>query len=72
MDLQTLSNLFATTLSPNPNVQKAGELEIRKVSFESSERPRFVVSLHCDLLVVHDIDRQSGGHDRSFSTDYCL
>ncbi|KAI0317626.1 ARM repeat-containing protein [Amylostereum chailletii] len=31
MDLQTLSNLFATTLDPNPNVRKAGELEIRKI-----------------------------------------
>ena len=31
MDLQTLSNLFATTLNPNPNVRKAGELDIRKV-----------------------------------------
>ena len=31
MDLQTLSNLFATTYSPDPNVQKAGELQIRKV-----------------------------------------
>ncbi|THH18363.1 hypothetical protein EW146_g2600 [Bondarzewia mesenterica] len=32
MDLQSLSNLFATTLNPNPNVHKAAELEIRKVS----------------------------------------
>ncbi|KDQ62833.1 hypothetical protein JAAARDRAFT_30743 [Jaapia argillacea MUCL 33604] len=31
MDLQTLSNLFATTFNPNPNVRKAAELEIRKV-----------------------------------------
>ena len=31
MDLQTLSNLFATTLNPNPNVHKAAELEIRRV-----------------------------------------
>lgn len=31
MDLQTLSNLFSTTYNPDPNVQKAGELEIRKV-----------------------------------------
>lgn len=33
MDLQTLSNLFATTFSPDPNVRKAGELDIRKVPF---------------------------------------
>lgn len=32
MDLQTLSNLFATTYSSDPNVQKSGELQIRKVS----------------------------------------
>lgn len=32
MDLQTLSNLFATTYNPDPNVQKSGELQIRKVS----------------------------------------
>jgi hypothetical protein len=31
MDLQTLSNLFATTLNPDPNVRKAAELQIRKV-----------------------------------------
>ncbi|CAL1712201.1 unnamed protein product [Somion occarium] len=31
MDLQTLSNLFATTYNPDPNVQKAGELQIRKI-----------------------------------------
>lgn len=34
MDLQTLSNLFATTINPDPNVRKAGELEIRKVGNE--------------------------------------
>lgn len=32
MDLQTLSNLFATTYNPDPNVRKAAELQIRKVS----------------------------------------
>lgn len=31
MDLQTLTNLFASTLSPDPNVRKAGEIQIRKV-----------------------------------------
>lgn len=31
MDVQALSHLFATTYDPNPNVRKAGELEIRKV-----------------------------------------
>lgn len=31
MDVQSLSVLFATTYNPDPNVRKAGELEIRKV-----------------------------------------
>ena len=31
MDLQTLSNLFASTFSPDPNVQKMSELQVRKV-----------------------------------------
>jgi hypothetical protein len=31
MDLQTLSDLFATTYNPDPNVRKAAELQIRKV-----------------------------------------
>ncbi|EMD40235.1 hypothetical protein CERSUDRAFT_112428 [Gelatoporia subvermispora B] len=31
MDLQTLSNLFASSYNPDPNVQKAGELRIRKI-----------------------------------------
>ncbi|THH06885.1 hypothetical protein EW145_g3782 [Phellinidium pouzarii] len=34
MDIQTLSNLFATTFDPNPNVRKAGELQIRKIGSE--------------------------------------
>ncbi|KAJ3574136.1 hypothetical protein NP233_g1960 [Leucocoprinus birnbaumii] len=34
MDLQTLSNLFATTLNPDPNVRKAAELQIRKIGNE--------------------------------------
>lgn len=32
MDLESLTRLFATTLSPDPNVRKAGELQIRQVS----------------------------------------
>ena len=36
MDLEPLTRLFATTLSPDPNVRKTGELEIRKVG----RRPR--------------------------------
>jgi len=37
MDLESLTSLFATTLSPDPNVRKAGELQIRKVG----PRPSF-------------------------------
>jgi hypothetical protein len=32
MDLQTLSQLFATTYNADPNIRKAAELEIRKVN----------------------------------------
>ncbi|KAF5311710.1 hypothetical protein D9611_009470 [Ephemerocybe angulata] len=31
MDLQTLTNLFATTYNPDPNIRKAAELQIRKI-----------------------------------------
>ncbi|KAG8935091.1 hypothetical protein FRC03_002380 [Tulasnella sp. 419] len=31
MDVQTLTNLFATTYSTNPNLRRAAELEIRKI-----------------------------------------
>ncbi|KAF5348588.1 hypothetical protein D9756_009610 [Leucocoprinus leucothites] len=34
MDLQTLSNLFARTLNPDPNERKAAELQIRKIGSE--------------------------------------
>ena len=36
MDLEPLTRLFATTLSPDPNVRKAGELQIRKVGHRFS------------------------------------
>ena len=36
MDLEPLTRLFATTLSPDPNVRKSGELEIRKVGRRAS------------------------------------
>lgn len=32
-DIETLTNLFAKTYDPNPNVRKAAELEIRKVNY---------------------------------------
>jgi importin-7 len=55
MDLQTLSNLFATTLDPNPNVRKAAELEIRKVCGPSE----IVFYLNTDASVLQ-ISGQEG------------
>ena len=43
MDLQTLSQLFATTYNPDPNVRKAAELQIRKVGV-----------IFCDVLRWRD------------------
>ncbi|RXW25385.1 hypothetical protein EST38_g469 [Candolleomyces aberdarensis] len=34
MDLQTLTNLFATTYNPDPNIRKSAELQIRKIANE--------------------------------------
>ncbi|KIK50545.1 hypothetical protein GYMLUDRAFT_266124 [Collybiopsis luxurians FD-317 M1] len=34
MDLQSLSQLFATTYNPDPNIRKAAELQIRKIGNE--------------------------------------
>ena len=45
MDLQTLSNLFATTYSSDPNVQKSGELQIRKVRSKRSLTPSTVAEM---------------------------
>lgn len=33
MDLQQLNELLATTYAADPNVRKAGELQLRKVNF---------------------------------------
>jgi len=55
MDLQTLSNLFATTYNPDPNVRKAAELQIRKVNFPFLDRAcvatRFVKA--CVEIAAH-------------------
>jgi hypothetical protein len=40
MDLQSLSNLFATTYNPDPNVRKAAELQIRKVDYDPDSHIR--------------------------------
>ena len=31
MDVEAIANLFATSLSVDPNVRKAGEIDIRRV-----------------------------------------
>ncbi|TCD68344.1 hypothetical protein EIP91_010982 [Steccherinum ochraceum] len=57
-DLQTLSNLFATTYNPDPNVQKAGELQIRKVGNQEG-----MVKLLLELIANDSVDlatRQAG------------
>ncbi|RDB14686.1 hypothetical protein Hypma_016434 [Hypsizygus marmoreus] len=51
MDLQTLSNLFATTINPDPNVRKAGELQIRKVSNEEG-----MVTALLQIIAADSID----------------
>ncbi len=66
MDLQMLSNLFATTFNPDPNIRKSAELEIRKVSFHYPEYPlgeRFSLITPCP-------GGQPGWHGHCPSPDY--
>ncbi|KAG5643336.1 hypothetical protein DXG03_001055 [Asterophora parasitica] len=51
MDLQTLSNLFATTINPDPNVRKAGELQIRKVANEEG-----LITALLQIISVDSVD----------------
>ncbi|KAF8625982.1 hypothetical protein AX17_006706 [Amanita inopinata Kibby_2008] len=51
MDLQTLSNLFATTYNPDPNVRKAAELQIRKIGNE----PGMIAAL-LQIIAADSID----------------
>ncbi|KAF9493565.1 ARM repeat-containing protein [Pleurotus eryngii] len=51
MDLQTLSNLFATTFSPDPNVRKAGELDIRKVANEEG-----IITALLQIIAADSVD----------------
>ena len=52
MDLQTLSQLFATTYNADPNIRKAAELQIRKVS---------VLSFTFIFISPRGCRRQTGG-----------
>ncbi|KXN84333.1 hypothetical protein AN958_12748 [Leucoagaricus sp. SymC.cos] len=51
MDLQTLSNLFATTLNPDPNVRKSAELQIRKIGNEEG-----MIKALLQIVAADDID----------------
>ncbi|KZS92303.1 ARM repeat-containing protein [Sistotremastrum niveocremeum HHB9708] len=51
MDIATLSTLFASTYSPDPNVQKAGELEIRKISDQEGLLPALM-----QIIATESID----------------
>lgn len=55
MDIQSLSSLFATTYNPDPNVRKAGELQIRKVS--SPSQPLYLL---LDVVGLSQIGGQEG------------
>lgn len=52
MDLQTLSQLFATTYNADPNIRKAAELQIRKVN---------VLSFVFIFISAGEYRRQTGG-----------
>lgn len=54
MDIQTLTNLFATTYDPNPNARKAGELEIRKVRLHRA---------HSEVISPYHSVPQIGGQE---------
>ena len=59
MDLQQLTNLFATTYSSDPNVQKSGELQIRKVRCEWSSLCLNTFSLTVLLVVCRSVLRRA-------------
>lgn len=52
MDLQTLSNLFATTYSSDPNVQKSGELQIRKLGAQEG-----IIAAVLQIIANDNVDK---------------
>jgi len=62
MDLQSLANLFATTYNPDPNVQKTGELQIRKVT------PSAILSVI--IVLIASADRCAGGRAYTLAADH--
>ena len=61
MDLQALSQLFASTFSPDPNVQKMAELQIRKVWTRASGTD--------DVLTARRVAWWTRGHDHERPSD---
>lgn len=64
MDLQTLSNLFATTYNSDPNVQKSGELQIRKVRNDA------FYDLLQSLNMIYPPARHARGHVDCAAADH--
>lgn len=67
MDLQALANLFATTYNADPNIQKAGELQIRKVR----RGPRSFVDSNLDSAQTV-VDRCPRGHGGGYLANHCI
>lgn len=51
MDLQTLSNLFATTFNPDPNIRKAAELDIRKIASQEG-----IIAALLQIIAADSVD----------------
>jgi hypothetical protein len=64
MDLQTLTQLFATSYNADPNVRMAGELEIRKARI-------LLLLLVINKLRFMHTDQQSGWVYHSASPNHC-
>lgn len=62
MDIETLSRLFASTYDPNPNVQKAGELEIRRVCLKGD----------IDVSALTGTDSRRSAVRRVWSPLFCI
>ncbi|TRM60552.1 armadillo-type protein [Schizophyllum amplum] len=59
MDVQTLTTLFATSYNPDPNVRKAGELQIRKVGLQEGVITVLLQVLSADEGAVDPAARQA-------------
>lgn len=64
MDLQTLSNLFASTFNHDPNVQKSAELQVRKVR----RTVHFLQATNVVILSAIFLHGQLGGQEGMISS----